>query len=58
LNNKGSDARTGLPNTSWKIGKIAQLENEMLIRLRNAGFRMMPEALGKRQLEKLENVSF
>lgn len=45
-------------NTSWKIGKIAQLENELLIRLRNAGFRMMPEALGRRQLERLENVSF
>lgn len=44
--------------TSWQIGKIAQLENEMLIRLRNTGFRLMPDSLGKRQLNILENVTF
>jgi 2-polyprenyl-6-methoxyphenol hydroxylase-like FAD-dependent oxidoreductase len=47
-----------ITQTSWKIGKIAQLENAIFIRLRNSGFRMIPESLGRRQLEKLENVTF
>ena len=45
-------------NTSWKIGKVAQLENKFLVKLRNATFRMLPECVNEKQLQKLYTVDF
>ena len=43
-------------NTSWQIGKIAQLENPLLISIRDAAFRLMPASMQDRQFEKLYKV--
>lgn len=43
---------TWVTETSFKIGKIAQLENGFLIGLRNAFFRMLPEKMRTRQVQK------
>ena len=40
-------------NQSWKMGKVAQLENNTLIGLRNFMFRAMPDSLFNRQLQKV-----
>lgn len=45
-------------NTSRQIGKIAQLENPILIRLRNALFSRLPASASRRQFQKLEEVDF
>lgn len=45
-------------NTSWKVGKVAQLDHPVLVGLRNAAFRMMPESASKRQFRKIEEVEF
>lgn len=45
-------------NTSWKVGKVAQLDHPMLVGLRNAAFRMMPESVSRRQFRKIEEVEF
>lgn len=43
-------------DTSWKLGKVAQLDNRLLVGLRNAAFRMMPESVHHRQFRKIEEV--
>ncbi len=43
-------------NTSWQIGKIAQLENPLLIGIRDAAFRLMPATIQDRQFKKLYEV--
>ncbi|GAA4800495.1 FAD-dependent monooxygenase [Olivibacter ginsenosidimutans] len=40
-------------NTSWKMGKIAQLESPLWIRLRDFLFKHLPERLNHKQLEKV-----
>ncbi|WP_421895805.1 FAD-dependent monooxygenase [Marinoscillum sp.] len=45
-------------DTSWRLGKAAQLENGLLIGLRNAALRCLPPSVNKRQLEKLKVVDF
>jgi 2-polyprenyl-6-methoxyphenol hydroxylase-like FAD-dependent oxidoreductase len=45
-------------NTSWRIGKIAQLEHPLLVGLRNTAFRMMPASANRRQLQRIEDVEF
>ncbi|MCC5905029.1 MAG: FAD-dependent monooxygenase [Balneolaceae bacterium] len=47
-----------ITNTSWKIGKIAQLEHPVLIALRNFSFRKLPSGIQEKQLEKLYDVDF
>ena len=49
---------TWITETSMKIGRIAQLENQHLIKLRNAVLRSMPESFGIHQLKKIEKVDF
>lgn len=44
-------------NTSWQIGKIAQLENPLLIAARDAAFRLMPASMQDRQFKKLYEVN-
>ena len=52
-------ARTqSIVNTSWKIGKVAQLENKILVGLRNFVFRITPSSVSEKQLEKLYNIDF
>ena len=41
-----------ITETSWKIGKIAQLENKLLIGFRNTVFKLLPTSVGDRQLKK------
>jgi 2-polyprenyl-6-methoxyphenol hydroxylase-like FAD-dependent oxidoreductase len=45
-------------NTSWRIGKVAQLEHPLLVGLRNTAFRMMPASANRRQLQRIEDVEF
>ncbi len=45
-------------NTSWKIGKVSQLENKLLVELRNFVFRITPSSVSEKQLEKIYNVDF
>lgn len=40
-------------NTSYRVGKIAQLENQFLCALRNAFMRAMPTVVSNKQLEKV-----
>ena len=40
-------------NTSWKIGKIAQLENPFLIALRNLLIMMTPDSYNYKQFQKI-----
>ena len=45
-------------NTSWKIGRIAQLENKFLAGLRNFAFRITPSSVSEKQIKKLYQVDF
>lgn len=45
-------------NTSWSIGKVAQLENSYLANIRNFIFRKMPASINNRQFKKLYEVDF
>ncbi len=53
-----------LKRTKWiidksrQIGKLAQLEAHNLIAIRNTLLRCMPDALGKNQIKKIEEVDF
>lgn len=40
-------------NTSWKIGKVAQFENPILIAIRNSLFRIFPNKVNIKQLKKV-----
>lgn len=40
-------------NTSWRVGKVAQLESPLLCTLRNIVFRNLPEKISNKQLEKV-----
>ena len=45
-------------NTSWRLGKIAQLSQPWLAGLRNTFFRLLPESLNERQMRTLLEVDF
>ena len=45
-------------NTSWRIGKIAQWDNSILIAVRNFIMQIMPEKLKQRQINRLLSVDF
>ncbi len=49
---------TRIVNQSWTFGKIAQLENPLLIALRNGAFRRVPPSTIDKQLKALYEVSF
>jgi 2-polyprenyl-6-methoxyphenol hydroxylase-like FAD-dependent oxidoreductase len=45
-------------NASYQLGKIAQAQNPILIALRNAMMKGMPEAVSRRQVKFLYDISF
>jgi 2-polyprenyl-6-methoxyphenol hydroxylase-like FAD-dependent oxidoreductase len=49
---------TKIVNGSWTLGKVAQLENPLLIRLRNAAVRMTPSSVAERQMKFIHDISF
>ena len=49
---------TGIVNQSWTLGKVTQIENPVLIALRNAAFQSLPQSFIQKQLHALYDVSF
>ena len=49
---------TQIVNRSWQFGKIAQVENPLLIYLRNSIFKLTPKDVIEKELQKLFEVSF
>jgi 2-polyprenyl-6-methoxyphenol hydroxylase-like FAD-dependent oxidoreductase len=49
---------TKIVNGSWTLGKAAQLENPLLISLRNAAVRMTPSRIAQRQVKFIHDISF
>lgn len=45
-------------NTSWKLGKIAQLENNLGIWARNTIMRLIPKSANAKQLEKIFDIDY
>lgn len=45
-------------NTSWKMGKLAQLENGLLCSIRNFALRKTPKSISEKQLEKIFKTDF
>ena len=43
---------------SWTLGRVAQLENPLLVQLRNAALRVTPSSVAEKQLQFLYEVSF
>jgi 2-polyprenyl-6-methoxyphenol hydroxylase-like FAD-dependent oxidoreductase len=56
------DARTArtkwVTETSWRLGRIAQWEHPLAIRLRNGLLRMLPASINESQLRRLTDVQF
>lgn len=52
-------ARThSIVNGSWRLGRLAQWENPILIALRNRAFRMIPKSVSEKQLKIVYEVDF
>lgn len=49
---------TAIVNQSWRIGKIAQLENPLLIGMRNFAIKRTPSSVMEKQIDFLTNISF
>lgn len=49
---------TKIVNDSWRIGKLAQLNNPVLGTIRNTALRLMPPSMTARQFRFLYDVSF
>ena len=49
---------TVVVNDSWKLGRIAQLENPLLIKLRNLLLRLTPQSVAEKQIRFLIDVKF
>jgi 2-polyprenyl-6-methoxyphenol hydroxylase-like FAD-dependent oxidoreductase len=49
---------TTIINDSWRIGRVAQLENPFLITLRNFLVRLTPNSIAEKQVRFLQEVSF
>jgi 2-polyprenyl-6-methoxyphenol hydroxylase-like FAD-dependent oxidoreductase len=45
-------------NTSWRIGQMAQLENRVLIAIRNFALKRTPQSFTEKQVRFLTDVSF
>jgi 2-polyprenyl-6-methoxyphenol hydroxylase-like FAD-dependent oxidoreductase len=45
-------------HTSWKMGKVAQLENPLLCGIRNFGLRSTPKSISEKQMEKIFKTDF
>jgi 2-polyprenyl-6-methoxyphenol hydroxylase-like FAD-dependent oxidoreductase len=49
---------TQIVNASYALGRVAQIKNPVLARLRNTAMRMAPSSFSEMQMKKLYNVSF
>jgi 2-polyprenyl-6-methoxyphenol hydroxylase-like FAD-dependent oxidoreductase len=49
---------TKIVNTSWQVGKIAQVENSLMASVRDAVLRLVPASVNDKQLQFLYNVDF
>jgi 2-polyprenyl-6-methoxyphenol hydroxylase-like FAD-dependent oxidoreductase len=49
---------TKIVNGSWALGKAAQLENPLLISLRNVAVRLTPSSIAQRQVKFIHDISF
>ncbi|MDO1449087.1 FAD-dependent monooxygenase [Rhodocytophaga aerolata] len=49
---------TRIVNTSWQLGKVAQLENKLLLSLRNTLLRLVPASANNKQLQFLYAIDF
>ena len=47
-----------ITNTSWKVGRIAQLENHVLTAIRNFTFRNLPRSINDKQIDKVLQTDF
>lgn len=56
--NKRLERTTRIVNTSWHIGKMAQVENSFIAAARNTLLRLVPDTLNEKQLHFLYNVDF
>jgi len=45
-------------NLSWRIGKVAQLDNPFHIKIRNSIMRMLPSKIQENQLESVFHTDF
>lgn len=45
-------------DNSWKVGKVAQLENATLVKIRNFVFRNLPRSVNEKQIMKVLSVDF
>jgi 2-polyprenyl-6-methoxyphenol hydroxylase-like FAD-dependent oxidoreductase len=55
---KRIDRTTAIVKNSWNIGRIAQLENSVLIKLRNTLIRATPASFTEKQLKFITDISF
>jgi 2-polyprenyl-6-methoxyphenol hydroxylase-like FAD-dependent oxidoreductase len=55
---KRIERTTKIVNTSWKLGKISQLTNPLLMSLRNVAIRATPSRVAAKQIKFLQDVSF
>jgi 2-polyprenyl-6-methoxyphenol hydroxylase-like FAD-dependent oxidoreductase len=49
---------TRIVEGSWNLGKAAQLQNPLLISMRNAAVRMTPDRVAEQQLKFIHDISF
>jgi 2-polyprenyl-6-methoxyphenol hydroxylase-like FAD-dependent oxidoreductase len=47
-----------ITETSWQIGKLAQLEGKVITSIRNFLLRLIPASINEKQLKKLASVDF
>jgi 2-polyprenyl-6-methoxyphenol hydroxylase-like FAD-dependent oxidoreductase len=49
---------TKIVNTSWMMGRVAQVQHPLLVELRNAAIRLTPQRVAERQFKFLYDVDF
>lgn len=49
---------TKIVNTSWRLGRVAQLQNPILAKLRNTAIRLTPQSVAEKQFKFLYEVDF
>lgn len=47
-----------ITNTSWQVGRIAQLENNFVSAIRNFAFRNLPKSMNEKQIDKVLQTDF
>ena len=49
---------TKIVNGSWRVGKLAQMDNSFLIGLRNAALQVTPSSVAEKQMKFISDISF